>query len=249
MFMRRTIFDSSWASKQFNNEVEASGARHEGCKIECSLPIDLAEIVTQFNSTSAAWRWSDRPLEGCDESVTVGWTVADNHIRKSRLMNIYIDNSESLVGCMALAILCLEMTQGCDPIFQGKRLLPSLPKLMDRFYSSMRTRVQPANAELWCLYVGALIEQRELSYATEAWFNRAFASVARLMGLSSWTQILNILKSFAYSELIDPAGDAWVEKTLQANIEDVAEPSAASIPSWVHLNGGSVELGSGKVLD
>lgn len=233
-FMRHPIFDSDWAS----NEVYGFSRIAEGCSIEdddfdSSIPKELCKIIAQVRYASSMWNSPVLPLPRRNATELVNWIIAHSHIRKSRLITFYLNNSESIAGCMALALLSVDLTQGCDPTLGKRRLLPSMQTVMRHFYADMQTFMKPSNAVLWCLFIGAYIEEREARHDTNLWFKVTFASMARQMGLSSWPQIQNVVQNFLYDDTFKPAGEEWVERTLHAEIEEFREPLRMDIPSWV----------------
>lgn len=234
MFMRHPIFDPEWA----NNKLYGSSNISRDCCTESrdfdpSIPKCLRHIFAQFRDALSIWRSSSLPTVQHTSGEVVGWIVAQSHLRKSRLVTTYLDNSNSIVGCIALAALCVEMTEGCDPTFGRRRLMPSMQTVMRHFYTSMQKQTRTGNAELWCLFIGAYIEQREAPNETDLWFNVAFALVARRMGLSSWSDVRNIVQGFLYNDSFKPAGSIWVEQVLTAKFDHSKEQQIIDIPAWV----------------
>lgn len=241
MFMRRTIFDPELVADDMQIYSHYLNRTQPICNsFDASLPEFLQSGITQLRTTCKIWRAADVPIAKCDTRMLVQQLTVHSHVRKIKLINYYLDNSQSIIGSLTLALLCLELSQGCDPAFGGKRLLPSTALIMSHLYASMQDRLQPGHAELWCLYVGAYMEDREAPGLKSTWFKRAFASLASSMHLST-NDVIRVLQGFLHVCVVDPLGHSWLEETLNAGCEDHEPPLMVEIPSWVQLNETHVE--------
>lgn len=242
MFMRRAILDPQLFPKNAGICANILAMmRATNYSYNSSLPSFLQESITRFRLSHSIWNSSVAPFAHCDTREVVQQLVFCSHVRKSQLMNFYLDNSFSIIGSLTLAILLLELTKGCDPAFGGRRLLPSTQTIMKQLYASMRDRIQPGHAELWCLYVGAYVEQKESPDANNTWFKRMFASLTSMMQLTK-AQVYDILEGFLNMDSIECRKnsvecrkDSWLEDILCAPSRVTNQPQVLQFHSWVQI--------------
>ena len=72
------------------------------------------------------------------------------------------------------------------------------------------------DAFLWMLYVGTVHEQKrqETGRAVAVWFEPRLRYQARLMAVSTWSQMEGIAEKFLCTPLIEPNGWQWFEKMV-----------------------------------
>lgn len=132
-------------------------------------------------------------------------------------------------SCLALGMLCFLSPFGGDPIIGGRpvlgiseTLLFHLQNVFHKILGSVAMPEVPAecdrlskyhNALLWALFTGAQAEQREpgcYDDSTNAWFNVAFKSFVKQIGLSTWDMVRSRLERFIYAEHLELDTSVWM---------------------------------------
>jgi len=187
------------------------------------------------------WLWyHNGAVRGQNGLDLATWVLGYMMINRGRLVNYFLDTRSSLNlavssdqqvywtthGCLALALLSSTMHWCGDPTFAGRRMHASLGTAHRYLFAGMaRVLNAVANMEqdhtkydaahLWCLFVGAQLERKEApSDASRMWFNQAFATLARKMGLFHWGAVRRSLEDFLYIDGLEPLGSRWVDRTI-----------------------------------
>jgi hypothetical protein len=157
----------------------------------------LRDMFIQYRQVLVVYYGSQQllvPGRGDCSSAIARWVLAYKHANHGRLLNCFLDTKErlsasdtkdtpsttrqSLVakaywitrGCLVLALLCVTVPCGGNPIFAGKHLYGTLPVAHRHLYTGMMRALdlnsamgqrEYDEAHLWCPFVGAQLEQRE----------------------------------------------------------------------------------------
>ena len=222
MTMQPSIFDTDWAAAAMGDISELmegmSSYVREVDYMDESLQDEIRQIIVRQRTVS--WALSSHGLRDAlgdrMRAVAGVWIISQIILDTARLINHYLQGRP--IGCVALAMICSLICQLGDPPLGRQRVFSSLPAIFGRLKSeSLRFErcFGNENAQLYCLYVGAQLEQQQSSpCANNLWFNHAFATKAEEAGLRTWEDVRKRLLGFLYLPQIKPAGEDWVQETL-----------------------------------
>ena len=196
--------------KQRRNMIQYEGVRAAD-KLVPSLPL----VTTSFMASSFLFhgRMIGHYLDTEEELEEEGLSV----LIKTRLYAREF---------LALASAHLRRWTGYSPqnlgvlIYDNKRIVRALRYALEQydFYSTESENDRYHRAEVWALYVGALVERstlRETDSTSQQWFTKRLTERALEMQITTWTDLTGLLDHFLYEESLMSQGALWFETELQ----------------------------------
>ena len=233
--MQSTIFDTEWAVAVTGDMLglieRLSPHVREVDHVDESLQDEIRQITIRQRTLS--WALSSHRLRDSlgdhIKAVAGVWIISQIILDTARLINYDLQGRP--MGCVALAMICSLLSHAGDSQFGQKRVFASLPAVFIRLQTEMLQldgRLGNHDADLYCLYVGARLEQQQsIPHASNLWFNQAFAKKAEEIGLTTWDHVRERLIGFLYLPQIKPPGETWVEDTLSTRQAPEVNQTAA----------------------
>ena len=236
-FMQPTIFNIQASPNAMKDVFElVTQVQPSITRVDAALDRNLRDLTIQNRIN--CWLLYCPGLQAYDKyqiPPTTGFEVL-NHAQYDlgRLINHHLEH-KGLLGCVALTMILLLLSQAGDPMFGGKRVLPTTGILLRTMRDIWKSQMPLyGNAHLYCLFVGAQFEQRESKIANTLWFNQALARTASSMGLTQWPEVRDRIQGFLFLDYNEPQGQTWFGDILHEGIScNLHALPTIDVESWI----------------